>query len=54
MVIFIGDKLCTDAGNTVTLFLDPDLDNTFMKNLLHDLQTVYNNKIQVITHQVKR
>ena len=53
-ILFIADKLCTDAGNTVTLFLDPNIDNAFMKNLSHDLKNVYNSKIQVITHQVNR
>ena len=41
-----------DVGNTVTLFLDPKLDNSFMKSLHHDLQSVYGKKILTTSQQV--
>ena len=50
--LFTADKLSMDVGNTVTLFLDPKLDNSFMKSLHHDLQSVYGSKILTTSQQV--
>ena len=50
--LFTADKLSMDVGNSVTLFLDPKLDNSFMKSLHHDLQSVYGSKILTTSQQV--
>ena len=50
--VFTADKLCMEVGNTVTLFMDPQLDSYFMENIFNDLQCLYSLEIQTTNQQV--
>ena len=51
-MLSLADKLIMDRDNTVTFFLDPQLNNDFMKNVANDLQCVTNKEIKTINTQV--
>ena len=50
--LFSADKLSTEADNTVTFFIDPKMENTFMNNVVNDLQSLSYKKILTTDQQV--
>ena len=49
----LADKLIMDADTTVTFYLDPHIDNSFMSNIANDLQCVTDKDIVTIDNQVQ-
>ena len=43
-----------EAGNTITFYLDPKIDNSFMNNVANDLQCVTQKEIRTISTQVNK
>ena len=50
--IFSADKLSTEVDNTVTFFIDAKMDNTFVNNIVNDLQSLSKQKILTTDQQV--
>ena len=50
--LFSADKLSAEADNTVTFFIDPKIEDTFMKNVVNDLQSLSNKEILTTDQQV--
>ena len=49
----LAEKLIMDADTTVTFYLDPLIDNSFMSNIANDLQCVTDKDIVTIDNQVQ-